>query len=82
MACDHSRSNASSFGDIAGATAVYTHADWILGITGDGGPMGRDATIAMISTPVPEPTTYALFLSGALVLAWTARRRRSTSPLR
>ena len=32
--------------------------------------------------PVPEPTTYALFLSGALVLAWTARRRRSTSPFR
>ena len=83
VTCDHSRSNASSFGDIAGATAVYSHADWILGITGaDGGPLGRGATIAMIATPVPEPTTYALFLSGALVLAWTARRRRSTSPFR
>ena len=80
MPCDHSRSNPSSFGDIAAATAVYNQAAWIEGVMET-----RSSQIAMVVTAVPEPSTYALFLSGAVVLAWAARRhgrRRSTSPLR
>jgi len=84
VACDYSSANASSFGDIAGATAVYSHADWILGIVQGGqADQTRSMQIAMLAvTAVPEPSVYALFGTGLLLLGWVSRRRRMTSPLR
>ena len=32
-----------------------------------------------VLTPIPEPSTYALMLSGLGVLAWIARRQRGRS---
>jgi hypothetical protein len=79
LMCDYTGSNPSSFGDLAAATAVYTHVDWINGIlderTMSMGPL-------MVASVVPEPSVYALFGAGLLVISLMAVRRRSTSPLR
>lgn len=84
VACDYSTANASSFGDIAGATAVFSHTEWILGIIDAGqADETRGVQVAMMAvTAVPEPGSYALFGAGLLVLGWASRRRRITSPLR
>ena len=38
---------------------------------------GNAFELAVATTPVPEPSTYALFLAGLGVVGWTARRRKS-----
>ena len=79
LMCDHTGSNPSSFGDLAAATAVYTHVGWINGILDERsmamGPL-------MVASVVPEPSVYALFGAGLLVISLLAVRRRSTNPLR
>ena len=87
LACDTSTSNASSFGDLAAATALVGHTDWINSIIADrtdpltAGSSGPLALAAVVGV-VPEPSSYALFGGGLLMLAWISRRRRSTRPLR
>jgi hypothetical protein len=40
-------------------------------------PAADDLTLAgAVSTPIPEPETYALLLSGLAILGFGARRRR------
>jgi hypothetical protein len=59
--CDFSSANGSSWGDISGSTAVFSHVAWIEGITG----------------PIPEPGTYALMALGLAAVAGAARRRKA-----
>lgn len=63
--CDFSSSNSSSYGDLSGSTAVYTHIPWIESV------VGRSVT-----APIPEPGTWALMLAGLAGLGSLARRRR------
>lgn len=63
--CDYRTRNDSSYGDLSGATATYTHAEWIESV------IGQSVTVP----PVPEPQTYALMLVGLVAVA--ARVRRS-----
>lgn len=58
--CDLTTRNSSSWGDISGSTAVFSHTQWITGITG----------------PIPEPGTYALMALGLAAVAGAARRRQ------
>ena len=58
--CDYRGNNSSSYGDLSGSTAVFSHAAWI------------NSTI----NPVPEPGTYALALMGLAVVGGAVRRRR------
>lgn len=57
--CDASEQNSSSFGDLSGSTATYSHTGWIDRVTA-----------------VPEPETYAMMVSGLLLMGAVARRRR------
>lgn len=59
--CDSNPGINSSFGDISASTAVFSHTEWINSIT----------------TPVPEPETYALMLLGLGVLGTVSRRRKA-----
>lgn len=59
--CDSNPGTNSSFGDISGSTATFSHYDWITKMT----------------TPVPEPETYALMLLGLGVVGSLARRRKT-----
>lgn len=45
----------------------------------DGNLLAAWPTVAGITAAVPEPSTYALMLAGAGVLAWAARRRNGRS---
>jgi len=60
--CDRVPGTNSSFGDLSGSTAVFSHVDWINGI--------------LAAPPVPEPETAALLLAGLGLVGWMARRRR------
>lgn len=63
--CNGRTGNKSSYGDLSGSTATFSHADWIASIAGT-------QVVA-----VPEPQTYALLLAGLAVVGSLARRRRS-----
>ncbi|MEO7337738.1 MAG: PEP-CTERM sorting domain-containing protein, partial [Caldimonas sp.] len=55
------------------------HTDPICAYTGTPAGCGiSENTPTMILTPVPEPSTYALYLGG-IALGWFARRRRSAA---
>lgn len=82
LACDTSTANGASFGDLAAATALAGHIEWIHSIVNDrASPLSAPGMTAVVGV-VPEPASYALFGGGLLMLAWFSRRRRSTRPLR
>jgi hypothetical protein len=62
--CAGLNGNSSSYGDLSGSTATFSHADWIASIAG-----------AQV-VAVPEPQTHALLLAGLAVVGSLARRRR------
>lgn len=64
--CDFSGSNSSSYGDLSGSTAVYTHIPWIESVVGN-----------PVTAPVPEPGTWALMLAGLVGVGSLVRRRRA-----
>lgn len=78
--CDYSAGNPSSFGDLAAATAVYSHVEWIDGIL-DARSQPLSVAVAVVGV-VPEPSTYGMLGAGLLMLAWLSMRRRNTMPLR
>lgn len=46
--------------------------------TADTGSFGATGAIGVVTTPVPEPETYALMLAGLGAMGFIARRRRAT----
>lgn len=61
--CNGLTANSSSYGDLSGSTATFSHMAWIQSITG----------------PVPEPETYALMFAGLALVGSIARRRKLQS---
>ena len=47
--------------------------------TSDTQSFGATGAIGVVTTPVPEPETYALFLAGLGAVGFTARRRRKAA---
>ncbi len=63
--CDYAAGNSSSYGDLMGSVATFSHIEWIESI------VGRSVT-----APIPEPSTYALMALGLAAIGGMARRRR------
>lgn len=53
--------NTTSYGDVSGSTAAFSHASWIESMT---------------VTAVPEPSSYALLLAGLVGIGGLTRRRQ------
>ena len=67
----------TSFGDVAFLRAGLELND--LGQIAIGATLTNGQHTLFVLTPIPEPSTYALMLSGLGVLAWIARRQRGRS---
>ncbi|MFT7775550.1 trypsin-like serine protease [Roseateles sp.] len=61
--CTGLNSNPSSYGDLSGSTATFSHVEWINSIVNP--------------AAVPEPESYALMLVGLGLVAGVVRRRRA-----
>lgn len=64
--CDYVPNGTSSYGDLMGSSATFSHIDWIESVLGHS-----------VTAPIPEPGTYALLLAGLGVVGGIARRRRA-----
>lgn len=80
--CDFSTTNDSSYGDLMGSTAVFSHVDWINSIIGSGEfrrferPYNpNDVNLTLLMT-VPEPGSLALALPGLMAVFLLPGRRR------
>ena len=80
--CDFSTTNSSSYGDLMGSTAVFSHVDWINSIIGSREfrrlerPLNpNDVNLTLLMT-VPEPGSLALALPGLLAIFLLPGRRR------
>lgn len=64
--CDYRSTNSSSYGDLSGSTATFSHIAWIESV------VGQSVTV------VPEPGTYAMMLAGLMAVGGIARRRKAS----
>ena len=71
--CDALAGTNSSFGDLSGVTAVFSHVDFIVGITGAG---------VLPGNRVPEPATWALALLASALLGLAMQGQRPARPRR
>ncbi|HEX2861004.1 MAG TPA: PEP-CTERM sorting domain-containing protein, partial [Lacunisphaera sp.] len=70
---------ANAFSNVASGAQLLT-ADGLGLFTvnyGAGSPFGMNSVVLSDFTAVPEPSTWALLLSGAAVVGWISRRRRT-----
>ncbi len=65
--CDYRSGNSSSYGDISGSTAAFSHIAWVESIVGQ--------SVTYPTSPIPEPSTYALMALGLLGVGLKLRRR-------
>ena len=69
-----------SFGELAGGDYYYVVKGDANGLSSeedsDGGSYSLISSLKGVTTPVPEPQTYALLLAGLGVIGFVARRRR------
>lgn len=65
--CDYRSGNSSSYGDISGSTAAFSHIAWVESI------VGQSVTFP---SAIPEPGTYALMFAGLALVGGIARRRK------
>jgi len=63
--CDFQTGNSTSYGDLSGSTATYTHIAWIESVVGQS-----------VTVPIPEPGTYAMMALGLLAIGAKLRRRQ------
>lgn len=63
--CDFQTGNNTSYGDLSGSTATYTHIAWIESVIGQS-----------VTVPIPEPGTYAMMALGLLAIGAKLRRRQ------